>query len=220
MLASATSSADLLDSSEGLLRSAGKTGVRANLLEIHHPSAPLFDPVFLHTESEAYGVSLSLAQNEHSPAGPRVCCDSASLPFQDGAFCMVVLHHVVSDGSEKELSEACRVLDRSGVLILLGLNRMGWRFRSQDRIRRLPGIAPLRVKQSLERLDMTMQGFAGAGLAGRDRPAVMSRGLSSVGVPLADLLLLQAGHCDGPEMTPLRFTKPGAGHVQSAANPG
>ena len=54
----------LKDLSEGLLRSAGRTGERGNLLEIHHRSAPLFDPVFLHTESEALGVAVSLTQSE------------------------------------------------------------------------------------------------------------------------------------------------------------
>ena len=206
--------------SEGLLLSAGCTGVSGNLLEIHHPSAPLFDPVFLHTASEAYGISISLSQRELKGAGQKVSCESARLPFQDGVFCMVVLHHVVSDGHEQELAEACRVLSRSGVLILLGLNRQGWRYRGQERIRHLPGLAPLRVKTQLEQLDMTMQGFAGAGLCGMRRPVFMSRGLSSLGAPVADLVLLQARHRDSPEVTPLRFRKSRSGVVQSAANPG
>ncbi|MBT8058808.1 MAG: class I SAM-dependent methyltransferase [Gammaproteobacteria bacterium] len=206
--------------SEGLLRSAGRTGVSGHLLEIHHPAAPLFDPVFLHTESEAYGVSLSLAQHDEPGSGQRVCCESSSLPFQDRVFRMVVLHHIVSDGSEAELAEACRVLARNGVLILLGLNRQGWRYHTQGRIRRLPGIAPLRVKSALERLDMTMQGFAGAGLFGKRRPVFMGSGLAGMGAPLADLVLLQARHVDSPEVTPLRFRKSRSSVVQSAANPG
>ena len=206
--------------SEGLLRSAGRTGVRGNLLEIHHPSAPLFDPVLLHASCGLFGVSISLAQHDHSLAGQAICCDSSSLPFQERVFDMVVLHHVISDGREPDLAEACRVLRRSGVLILLGLNRMGWRYRTQGDIRRLPGIAPLKVKGRLDRLDMVMQGFAGAGLGGSERPAFMSRGLGGLAVPLADLVLLQARHRDNPEVTPLRFRKPRAGIVQSAANPG
>ena len=206
--------------SEGLLRSAGRTGVGGNLLEIHHPAAPLFDPLFLHTESEAYGISISMSQHDCPGSGQRVCCESAQLPFQAGVFQMVVLHHVVGDGREPELAEAVRVLSRSGVLIVLGLNRQGWRYRTQDRIRRLPGLAPLRVKTQLEQLDMTMQGFAGAGLCGMRKPAFMSSGLSSMGAPVADLVLLQARHRDGPEVTPLRFRKSRSAVVQSAANPG
>lgn len=202
--------------SEGLLRSAGRTGIRGNLLEIHHPHAPLFDPVFLHTASEFHGVSISLSQDDQPGAGRRVSCESTQLPFQERAFSMVVLHHVVGSGEEAELSEAVRVLARHGVLLLLGLNRMGWRYRTQDDIRRLPGIAPLRVKSRLERLGMTMQGFAGAGLGGLPRPAFMSAGLTGLAAPLADLVLLQARHRDSPEVTPLRFRKTRTSVVQSA----
>lgn len=203
--------------SEGLLRSAGRTSVRGNLLEIHHPCAPLFDPVFLHTASEASGIAISLNQDDNNGFDQKLHCDSEQLPFQDGVFQMVVLHHVISDGREPELSECTRVLARDGVLILLGLNRMGWRYRTQDRIRRLPGLAPLRVKTRLEQLQMTMQGFAGAGLCGLQRPAWMHSGLSSIGAPIADLVILQARHANSPEVTPLQFRKSRAGVVQSAA---
>ena len=203
--------------SEGLLRSAGRTGVKDSLLEIHHPCAPPFDPAFLHTASEVYGISISLNQDECSGLEQKVQCESGQLPFQDGAFQMVVLYHVVSNGEEAELAEAVRVLARDGVLLLLGLNRMGWRFRTQGRIRRLPGMAPLRVKMRLQELQMTMQGFAGAGLGGMKRPAWMHRGFSSLGAPVADLVLLQARHAHSPEVTPLQFRKSRSGVVQSAA---
>lgn len=202
--------------SEGLLRSAGRTGVRGNLLEIHHPAAPLFDPMLLHTASEALGVSISLSQAEGVSDGRRVHCESARLPFQDRVFSMVVLHHVVSDGSEAELAEAVRVLGRNGVLIVLGLSRLGWRYRTQNGDGRLPGIAPFQVKARLERLEMTMQGFAGAGLAGRPRPAFLATGIAGLVAPVADIVLLQARHSDSPEVTPLKFRKPSSGVVQSA----
>jgi len=202
---------------EGLLRSAGRTSMMDNVLEIHHVSAPLFDPVFLHTASEAYGLSIRLCQDESRSECRKLRCETSQLPFQDGAFEMVVLHHVVADGREPELAEAVRVLARNGVLILLGLNRMGWRYQTQSRIRRLPGLAPLKVKTRLQNLQMTMQGFAGAGLLGLDRPAWMYNGLKSLGAPVADLVLLQARHVNSPEVTPLRFRKSRSGVVQSAA---
>lgn len=202
--------------SEGLLRSAGRTGISGNLLEIHHPGAPLFDPVFLHTACEAFGVNLSMAQHEPAATGQRVCCDSAQLPFQDRVFRMVVLHHVIDSGDEPELTEACRVTAHDGVLIVLGLNRNGWRFRAQSDYRRLPGLSPWKVKNALETLGMTMQGFAGAGLCGRQKPAFMNAGLSSLGAPVADVVILQASHADSPGVTPLRFRKQRSGVVQSA----
>ena len=202
--------------SEGLLRSAGRIGVGAHMLEIHHQSAPRFDPVFLHAASEVFGVSISLTQCQPAQAGQKVCCDSACLPFQDNVFQMVVMHHVISDGMEAELAEACRVTRRDGVLILLGLNRLGWRYRTQYAIRRLTGLAPLKVKGRLADLVMKMQGFAGAGLCGAQRPVFMNSGFSSIGAPLADVVILQASHRDSPGVTPLHFRKSRPGIVQSA----
>jgi SAM-dependent methyltransferase len=206
----------LKELSEGLLRSAGRTGQRGNLLEIHHAAAPLFDPVFLHAESEAFGVSISLSTDGAGEAAPRLCCLSSSLPFQSHVFRMVVLHHVIGDGTEPELEEACRVTARSGVLIVLGLNRNGWRYRTQGAIRRLPGLAPLAVKDRLEQLGMKMQGFAGAGLLGRRKPRFMNTGLGGLGAPLADVVILQATHRNSAAVTPLRFRKPRTAVVQSA----
>lgn len=203
--------------SEGLLRSAGQTGANGNLLEINHPSAPLFPPAFLHAASQISGLLIRLSQDENRVGNQRVRCESGQLPFQDRVFQTVVLHHIVSDGSEEELREAVRVLARNGVLIILGLNRMGWRYRAQQRTDRLPGLSPLKVKTRLERLDMTMQGFAGAGLGGMNRPVWMHSGLASLGAPLADVVLLQARHADSPELTPLQFRKSRPGIVQSAA---
>jgi SAM-dependent methyltransferase len=201
---------------EGLLRGSGRTGVRGNLLELRHPAAPAFDPTLLHSAPEAFGLSLSLSRDGRSGDGQRICCDTAQLPFQDGVFNMVLLHHVIGSGGEAELAEAARVLARSGVLLVLGLNRLGWRYHTQDELQRLPGLAPFKVKARLEQLDLTMQGFAGAGLGGARRPIFMRDGLPGLVTPFADLLLLQAGHRHGPEVMPLRFGKPRSTVVQSA----
>ena len=207
---------DLRVLSEGLFRSAGRAGLPGNVLEIHHTGAPVINLDFLHIASHEFAVFISLNRgNEPDPDQP-VLCETANLPFQDSVFSMVVLHHVVSDGMESELDEAVRVLSRDGVLIIVGLNRLGWRFRSQGRLRRLPGIAPLKVKSRLDQLDMTMQGFAGAGIFGMQRPVFMSSGMAGLGSPIADVVLLQARHNNGPEMTPLKFRKLGSGAVQSA----
>jgi hypothetical protein len=214
---SATDEAMLKQLSEGLLRNAGRTGVRGNLLEIHHPEAPRFDPMFLHTPSELFGHSISVSQDVQTGTRQKVRCESAQLPFQDRVFQVVVLHHVVSDGMETELAEAIRVLARDGVLLLLGLNRMGWRYRFQGPDGHIPGLAPLRVKTRLQALQMTMQGFAGAGLCGLDRPEWMNSGFASLGAPLADVLLLEARHQNSPEVSSLRFRNSRTGVVQSAA---
>ncbi|MEE8340135.1 MAG: hypothetical protein V3R56_08320, partial [Xanthomonadales bacterium] len=189
--------------SEGLFRRVGRAALPGNVLEIHHPAAPVMNPDFLHPGAHEFGVCISLNKGAEAGSGQPVLCETASLPFQDSVFSMVLLLHVVSDGVESELDEAVRVLARDGILIILGINRLGWRFRFQGRIRRLPGIAPLKVKSSLDRLDMSMQGFAGAGLLGLRRPVFMGSGLAGLGSPIADVVMLQARHRSGPEMTPL-----------------
>lgn len=200
--------------SEGLLRGAGLSGRRGNVLEIRHDFAPCFDKPFLHCADEGFGVSLSLTCARDGDPDQSICCDSALLPFQGGSFRAVVLHHVISDGFEPELAEACRVLQSNGTLIVLGLNRMAWRYRFQDKDRPLPGLAPLAVRNRLVSLGMSMRGFAGAGLGGRQAPALLRSGPSAACLPLADLLILEACKEGGPLLTPLRRAK-GAAVVQS-----
>lgn len=194
--------------SEGLFRKVGPAGISGNILEIHHQAAPILNPVYLHPAVHRYCVSIRLNRgNERDPDQPIVC-ETACLPIQENVFSMVMLHHVVSDGMQAELDEAVRVLARDGVLLILGINRMGWRFRSQDRFRKLPGISPLKVKSRLDRLEMNLQKFTGAGLFGMKRPEFMGSGLAGLGSPIADVVLLQARHRSGPEMTPLARSNP------------
>lgn len=207
---------DLRVLSEGLFRSVGRAALSGNVLEIRHADAPVLNPKFLHSAGYGFGVLVSLNKGSKPYSGQPVVCETVDLPFQDSVFSMVLLHHAISDGRESELDEAVRVLARDGVLIILGINRMGWRFRFQRRLHTLPGLAPLKVKSRLDSLDMTMRGFAGAGFFGMKRPVFMSSGIAGLGSPIADVVLLQARHNNGPEMTPSRFRKLDSGVVQSA----
>ena len=198
---------DLRVLSEGLFRSVGRAALSGNVLEIRHADAPVLNPKFLHSAGYGFGVLVSLNKGSKPYSGQPVVCETVDLPFQDSVFSMVLLHHAISDGRESELDEAVRVLARDGVLIILGINRMGWRFRFQGRLHTLPGLAPLKVKSRLDSLDMTMRGFAGAGFFGMKRPVFMSSGIAGLGSPIADVVLLQARHNNGPEMTPSRFRK-------------
>ena len=193
--------------SEGLVSKTVPAGLSGNVLEILHHAAPILDPVCFHHAAHKFCVSVSLNRgNETGPEQP-ILCGTASLPFQENVFSMVLLHHVVSNGVEPELDEAVRVLARDGVLLILGINRLGWRFRTQDRFRTLPGISPLKVKTQLDRLDMDLQNFAGAGLFGLKRPVFMGSGLARLGSPIADVVLVHARHRSGPEMTPLNRSR-------------
>jgi SAM-dependent methyltransferase len=194
---------DLKALSEGLIRNVGRMGMPGNVLEIRHADAPHLQLECLRAAAHEFGVLVSLNRGNEPHPGQSVICETGRLPFQDSVFCTVLLHHVISDGLEVELDEAVRVLARDGILIILGINRMGWLYYSRRCQNGLPGIAPLKVKVRLDRLDMTMQGFAGAGLLGMQRPVFMGSGLASLGSPVADIVLLRARHRCGPEMTPL-----------------
>jgi len=203
--------------SEGLFRNVCRVGSQGNTLEIRHGFSPRLAPELLHDISEIFGVSVSLDRGREQGRGQRLNCDTAALPFPDRAFSLVLLHHVVEDGGEAELSEAVRVLARDGTLVLLGLNRNGWRFRTQAGFRALPGMSPVRIKNQLDRLGMSVQQFAGSGLLNRETPTLMEKGLSSLALPLADVMLLSARHKNGPEVSALRFRKLRSGVVQSAS---
>jgi SAM-dependent methyltransferase len=207
---------DLKILSEGLLRSVGKAALPGHVLEIGDAAAPLLNPKLLHLSGYDFSGLLKLNKGRELCSSQSLVCDTTRLPFQDGAFSKVLLNHVIGDGMETELEEAARVLTHDGTLIIVGLNRLGWRYRAQGRLRRLPGIAPLKVKSRLAQLDMSMQGYAGAGFFGLRRPEFMSTGLAGLGSPVADVVLLQARHRSGPEMTPLKFRRLGSGVVQSA----
>lgn len=201
---------------EGLLRSADRNHIHGKLLELHHPGAPHFDPWFLRSDSRDWGLTISLCGKGENDGDQPVRCSSSSLPFQNGAFSMVVVHHLVSDGREPELSEAVRVLAQDGVLVLLGLNRYGWRYHRQQ-ARHLPGMRPMRVKRALTDQGMRMNGIAGAGLVNQEKPRFLLHGFSAMLVSFADVLLLQACHEDASQVTPLRLRKPASSVVQSAA---
>jgi SAM-dependent methyltransferase len=203
---------DLITLAEGLLRSIGRSYPAGNTLEIHHTAAPQLNPDLFRNSPRETGLFIKLNKGNAPDFDQPIVCKTSKLPFADHLFSLVVMNHVVSDGTELELEEAVRLLARDGLLVILGVNRLGWRFQFQGTFRRLPGISPLKVRSRLARLEMNMQGFAGAGLLGRMRPVFMSSGLAGLGSPIADVVLLQARHCGGPEMTPL--TRPGV--VQSA----
>ncbi len=145
-----------------------------------------------------------------------------ALPFQDASFDCVVLLHLISDGAQPELAEACRVLTPAGLLMLVGLNRLGWVCQVQHRglpqNARLPGMAPLKVSRALLKLGMRSESFAGAGMLGRKASTggTVLRVCTRVFEPLADLILICARHRDRASITPLRFSG-STGRIQSAA---
>ena len=63
----------------------------------------------------------STAGADHAP----VKCRLDALPFEESVFDLVVLHHLVDDGTEPLLDEAIRVLVDGGDVVISGLNSSG-----------------------------------------------------------------------------------------------
>ena len=137
--------------------------------------------------------------------------DATELPFQDSCFDRIILFHLLNDGHEFELTEACRVLCQSGRLIIVGLNSLGWTYRIQrgqaSPEYQMPGIKLLKIRANLARAGMRLEHFAGRGLFGKDLPVSgpIGEGARKLLAPLSDLMILSAARMDKPSVTPLRF---------------
>lgn len=132
---------------------------------------------------------------------------SSALPLQSSSLSLVLLNHVIADGEEPELQEACRVLQPGGRLFILGLNRYGLRYVRRRTRGALPGLRPLSVRARLEALDMRVLVMHAAGFLCGARPAIVSRGFTRVLTPLADLFLIVAKPVEPRIMNPVSKSK-------------
>lgn len=147
------------------------------------------------------GLNLSLrhgARQEAAVSGPVLECASDALPFVDGAFHHVTLFHVLADGREDELEEACRVLAPGGDLVIVGISRMSWTGLDGRHAPDLPRIQRGRLHRQLDLRGMAVEGICGAGLMGRSRPRVIGTGWWRLVLPVADVVLLHARHRQRP----------------------
>ncbi len=132
---------------------------------------------------------------------------SQSLPLQDGSAGLVLLNHVVADGREPELEAGCRLLQPGGRLLILGLNRLGFRYLHSRSKRDFPGMRPLAIRARLESLDMRILVMHAAGFFCSERPQSMNSGLWRILIPLADQLLIVAKPAEPRIMNPVSTTK-------------
>lgn len=129
--------------------------------------------------------------------------DCRMLPFQTAAMGAVLLCHVLRRGEDALLTEACRILQPDGSLLVLGLNRFGLRYLGGGSGAAVPGISPLALRERLEALDMNVIRMFAAGFLRRERPAQMHRGAARALAPLADVLLVLAKPVEPRIMNPL-----------------
>ena len=144
----------------------------------------------LETVSTAQVIRLSTEEfSEH--AGLR--CRLAALPFEEATFDLVILHHLVNDGSEPCLAEALRVMIEGGDIVLSGLNSSGLRNRIGNRKHLVPALKLDKVCNQLKSQSFTIQQCLLMGLGGFSRPAPKAT-WHGLGFPFADRVVLHGHH--------------------------
>lgn len=191
---------------------------RSTLL-IAHAALPWPDSPDATGCGASLGLSLGLIAGNAQSAGaqaPRLHCDSTELPFLDGAFRSVTLYHIIGEGSEAELAEACRVLAPGGDLLVIGLNHCGWAGFDSGVWAGVPRLRSAQVYRRLGDLGMVVEARLGAGLFGRERPAVLEHGWRRLALPVADIVLMRARHVHRPTASRPKMKEVPAGLAPTA----
>jgi len=125
--------------------------------------------------------------------GAMLQCRISALPFEEAAFDLVILHHLVADGSEPCLAEALRVLGAGGDIVISGLNSSGLRNRIVNRKQKVPALKLNRICHFLKSQSFNIEQCLLMGLGGFSRPAVKT-GWYGFGLPFADRVVLHGHH--------------------------
>jgi len=120
-------------------------------------------------------------------------CRLSALPFEEAAFDLVILHHLVADGSEQYLAEALRVLAAGGDIVISGLNSSGLRNRIVNRKQRLPALKLDKICKFLKGRSFNVEQCLRMGLGGFSRPAPKAT-WHGFGLPFADRVVLHGHH--------------------------
>jgi len=146
-----------------------------------------------------------------------VKCRIAALPFEEAAFDLVILHHLLSDGSEPFLTETLRVLVAGGDLVISGLNSSGMRNRIGNRKHQVPALKLNRICNFLKSHSFKVENCLQMGLAGLSRPAPRAT-WHGLGLPFADRVVLHGHHQSNiKNASILRFKQSRSARVTSAA---
>ena len=144
-------------------------------------------------------------------------CRIAALPFEEAAFDLVILHHLLSDGSEPFLAETLRVLVAGGDLVISGLNSSGMRNRIGNRKHQVPALKLNRICNFLKSHSFKVENCLQMGLAGLSRPAPRAT-WHGLGLPFADRVVLHGHHQSNiKNASILRFKQSRSARVTSAA---
>ena len=135
---------------------------------------------------------IRLSADESVP-GSMLRCRISALPFEEAAFDLVILHHLIADGSEEYLAEALRVLAAGGDIVISGLNSSGLRNRIVNRKMQVPALKPDRICKFLKTRSFNIEQCLLMGLGGFSRPAPKAT-WHGFGFPFADRVVLHGHH--------------------------
>jgi hypothetical protein len=206
-----------------LLRNVLGEDRKGNVLVVYHASISPPDTPCLRRDENTFGMAVCLRHGEGDSSSniqSGLECVSHALPFQDEVFHKVVLYHVTEHGDEPELAEACRVLVPGGDMLLVGLNRTSWGKLKTYRTSQVSVMSPALVQTALEDHDMQIIDKRGLGLLGQTKPGMGRHKLSTLVLPFADLVLLQARHREKPAATRMLLKKLPAGAMPASLNTG
>ena len=154
---------------------------------------------------------------EGPSADAMVHCRIEALPFEEAAFGLVILHHLISDGAEPFLAEAIRVMAAGGDVVISGLNSSGLRNRIGNRRRRMPALKLDRVCNFLKSQSINVELCLLMGLGGFSRPAPKAT-WHGLGFPFADRVVLHGHHQSNiKNASTLRFKQVQTVGITSAA---
>ena len=172
----------------------------------------------------AHPASLPLIRTVHNCLVVRIETDgmtghgslqsrTESLPFEDGAFNMVIMHHVFSNGQEPELDEVQRVVAGHGQLLAIGRGRFGLPVETGETD--IPNINARVLCQSLKQRAFEIRQCEGIGFRGR--AVHWQKPWQQLAFSFNDLVLIRGQHKQHkPVVTRLRFSQPQAAGVGSA----
>ena len=120
-------------------------------------------------------------------------CRLTALPFEEAAFDLVILHHLVNDGTEPFLAEALRVMIEGGDIVISGLNSSGLRNRIGNRKQRLPALKLDRICNFLKSQSFNVEQCLLMGWGGFSHPAPRAT-WHGLGFPFADRAVLHGHH--------------------------
>lgn len=120
------------------------------------------------------------------------------VPLQNETMGRIVLWHLLKTGLEPEMAEARRLLQPGGQLVVVGLNRYGWKYLARRR-GSLPGFGPLALCSRMQRSRLQLERFLAAGFMGSNWPARADLGIARAVAPVCDVFLLAFRH-DEPKL--------------------